>query len=83
MTSDLTHTIPDWYIPDEEVVLTDNEPERERILRNGEEPLEDVCPHCGCEYEVSNSGMYIHTFRAVEGDSFPPGRGVRHLFDAR
>ena len=52
------HDIPEWYIPDEEVVLA-NEHEREEIEENGEleEPL---CPHCGEPYIKQSGELYFH-----------------------
>ena len=54
----MKHNIPEWYIPDEEVVLA-NEHETEQIVEEGEleEPL---CPYCGEPYQKEKNGRYGH-----------------------
>lgn len=56
----MKHDIPEWYIPDEEVVLA-NEHEQEQIEERGEleEPL---CPHCGKPYKKEDNGFYTHNY---------------------
>lgn len=62
----MKHDIPDWYIPDDEIVLA-NEPETEQIEENGEldEPL---CPHCGNPYLSSSGDFYTHQLVKVQSD---------------
>ncbi|MFC6863295.1 hypothetical protein ACFQGE_07455 [Halomicroarcula sp. GCM10025817] len=65
----MKHDIPDWFIPDHEIVLA-NEHETEEIEEHGEleEPL---CPHCGNTY-LDNSGDW-YTHQLVEVPSDQPG----------
>jgi len=64
MSEEQHHNVPDWFIPDDEVVLA-NEHEKEEIDEEGDldEPL---CPHCGCTYENEEDGWYIHAHRIIE-----------------
>lgn len=78
----MNHDIPTWQIPEDNVVLTDDDEERElnekldtpRMVYT-EEPDDEICPYCGNPYEgvtwasrVRDGSTNVPKYDTSEGD---------------